>query len=326
MKRYIIGIDLGGTNIKSAVYSAAFEALVERNDPTEAAAGPIFVLDKIKRIVVDMLAELNAAQEEVKCMGMGIPGLLNPAEGLSYFSPNFPEWENIHIVQEMQNVFSFPVFIDNDVRTNLYGEWRFGAGAGVKNLMLLTLGTGLGSGIVMNGAVLYGETASAGEIGHMNMYREGRPCRCGSSGCLGRYVSAVGMVRTFTERLAEGRSSIVQERIDGKIENLTAQMISDAYDAGDGLAIEVMHETGQILGFGLAMAINLFNPGLVVIGGGMSAAGERLFASAREIVTKHSLRVSSQACTIVTAQLGGNAGRVGAAFYGSGRLSGEISV
>ena len=107
---------------------------------------------------------------------MGIPGLLDPKEGLSIFSPNFPNWENIHVVDRMKAVFDFPVFIDNDVRVNLYGEWRFGSGAGYRNVVLLTLGTGLGSGIINDGKVVYGTTSSAGEIGHMNMYREGRPC------------------------------------------------------------------------------------------------------------------------------------------------------
>jgi glucokinase len=124
-------------------------------------------------------------ETEVDCMGMGIPGLLNPEDGVSIFSPNLPGWENIHVVKAMKEAFSFLVHIDNDVRVNLYGEWFFGAGIGYRNMVLITLGTGLGSGIVVDGNVLYGTTASVGEIGHMNMYREGRPCRCGSSGCLG---------------------------------------------------------------------------------------------------------------------------------------------
>lgn len=125
--------------------------------------------------------------DSIRCLSMGIPG-----------------GENIHVVQEMNVFFEFPTFIDNDIRVNLFGEWRFGAGIGYRNVVLLTLGTGLGSGIIKEGKVIYGKTSSTGEIGHMNMYREGRPCRCGSSGCLGRYVSAVGMVNTLIERLNEG--------------------------------------------------------------------------------------------------------------------------
>ncbi|WP_058302620.1 ROK family protein [Gorillibacterium timonense] len=320
MNGYRIGIDLGGTAIKSAIFDANMQPVLERCDPTEAAMGPQHVLHKITRIVQQMLAELSISESSVACMGMGIPGLLDPESGLSFFSPNFPEWENIHVVNEMKQAFAFPIFIDNDVRVNLYGEWLFGAGLDSKNILMVTLGTGLGSGIVVDGAMLYGKTASAGEIGHMNMYREGRPCRCGSSGCLGRYVSAIGMVRTFTERLEHGAESVILAWTGNDHSRITAQMISEAYDTGDALAIEVMHETGVLLGFGLSNAINLLNPELVIIGGGMSAAGDRLLTSVRETVKSHSLQVSSQACRIVPAALGGEAGMVGAAAYGSRRL------
>jgi len=169
--------------------------------------------------------------------------------------------------------FHFPVFIDNDVRMNLYGEWLYGAGLNSTNLILITLGTGLGSGIVTEEKVMYGETSSAGEIGHMNMYREGHPCNCGSSGCLGRYVSVVGMVNTFIEKSKVGRISIIEEWVNYDNSNIEAYMISKAYDLHDNLSIEVMHETGEILGFCLANIVNLFNPEIIIVGGGMSLAG-----------------------------------------------------
>lgn len=321
MSVYTVGIDLGGTNIKAAVFDENRRIVRERSDRTNAEGGPSHVLNKIKHIVRQMLQELKANDADVACMGLGIPGLLDPKEGLSIFSPNFPDWENVHVVKEMNNEFSFPIYIDNDVRVNLYGEWYFGAGKGFSNIVLITLGTGLGSGIVVDGNVLYGTTASAGEIGHMNMYREGRPCRCGSSGCLGRYVSAVGMVRTFTERLEQGQTSLIQGWVGGSYQKITAKMISDAYDLGDNLAMEVMHETGRMLGFGLSNAINLFNPELIIIGGGMAAAGDRLLCTVRETVQQHSLQLSSQACKVVQAELGERAGVYGAAAYAKRRLS-----
>lgn len=320
MSTYIIGIDLGGTNIKSAIFNMEFQIIHERSDPTEAINGPDHVLNRMKEIVREMMLAEGINQSSIKCMGMGIPGLLNPDEGLSIFSPNFPEWENIHVVNQMKSDLDFPVFIDNDVRVNLYGEWLFGAGYGYKNLVLITLGTGLGSGIVNNGKVIYGATSSAGEIGHMNMYREGRPCRCGSSGCLGRYVSALGMVRTFTDKLEEGRTSIISQWVEDDQTAITAHMISDAYDHGDLLAIEVMHETGKILGFGLSNVINLLNPEVIIVGGGMSAAGDRLLNSVRETIGNHALKLSSQVCRIEQAKLGGHAGMIGAAAYANSKM------
>lgn len=321
MRKYIIGIDLGGTNIKSSIFTLEFQKIHERSDPTEAVKGPFHVLNRIVHIIQEMLSSEGIESASILCMGMGIPGLLDPEQGLSIFSPNFPGWDNIHVVNYMKNHFEFPVYIDNDVRVNLYGEWQFGAGTDYKNLILITLGTGLGSGIVNEGKVLYGTTSSAGEIGHMNMYREGRPCRCGSSGCLGRYVSAVGTVKTFTDKLEQGRSSMILEWVGEDWTTITARMISEAYDLGDLLAIEVMHETGKTLGFGLSNVINLFNPEVIIIGGGMSAAGDRLLNTVRDTVEKHALRLSSRACKIVQAKLGGQAGMIGAAAYAKNKMS-----
>ncbi|MNC01571.1 Glucokinase [compost metagenome] len=325
MNSYIIGIDLGGTNIKAGLYDADFAPVNECSIHTEAADGPAHVLERI-RLAVDMLTvEKGIGLGQVRGMGMGIPGLLDPEEGLSVFSPNFPGWEQVHVVREMKQHYSFPVYIDNDVRVNLYGEWLHGAGRSCSNLVLLTLGTGLGSGIVHDGKVLYGTTFSAGEIGHMNMYRQGRPCRCGSSGCLGRYVSAVGMVNTFKEKLAAGRDSIIREWTGGDEAAITAKMISEAYDLHDPLAVEVMHETGELLGFGLANVINLLNPQRIVVGGGMAAAGERLLGAVRQTVKSHALKLPRGSCEIVQAELGSRAGTLGAAAYAQQRMSRQYS-
>jgi glucokinase len=320
MSQYTIGIDLGGTNIKAAIFNSEFKTLIEKSTPTEATKGPNHVIGRIIETINEMINTTNLSLSDIKCMGMGIPGLLDPNEGLSIFSPNFPDWENIHVVNEMKTYFDFPTFIDNDVRVNLYGEWRYGSGIGCHNLVLITLGTGLGSGIINDGKVIYGKTSSAGEIGHMNMYREGRPCKCGSSGCLGRYVSAVGMVNTLIEKLNAGHRSIIQEWVGLDQSKISAKIISEAYDLGDNLAIEVMHETGRILGFGLSNIINLLNPEMIIVGGGMSAAGDRLLNTVRETVAGHALKLSSKACKIQEAQLGGRAGMIGAASYAEERL------
>src|SRR5690606_8635384 len=177
-----------------------------------------------------------------------ITGFMDPQEGMSFHSPNFPNWRNIHVVNIMKETFDFPVYIDNDVRVNLYGEWWFGAGVGYKHLMLITLGTGLGSGVVSDGKVIYGTTASAGELGHLNMYADGPPCGCGNNGCLETYASATGIANTMKRELAAGRSSIIDKWTEGDHSLITAKMISEAYDAGDELAIEVLRYTGEILG------------------------------------------------------------------------------
>lgn len=319
MKPYIIGVDLGGTNIKVSVFDANFKKLGENRAPTGAADGWQAVLERIDGCTRELLDQCSLTMEQVAAAGMGIPGLMDRKKGISQFSPNFTGWKDVPVSSWFREKWGVPVFIDNDVRVNLYGEWKFGAGRDRENLVLLTLGTGLGSGIVMDGRVLYGATGSAGEVGHMNMYREGRPCRCGSSGCLGRYVSALGMLRTFREKLDSGRESVVSNWVKNS-EGITAKMISEAFDLGDPTAIETLTETGELLGFGLVNLINLFNPERVIIGGGMAAAGERLLAPARKVVQEHALEISCNACDLVTAQLGDAAGMLGAAYYASTQI------
>lgn len=322
MKRYIIGVDLGGTNIKAGIYDPDFVAVNEVSIPTEAAEGPSHVLGRIREAVRLITSGAVISLDLVEGMGIGVPGLLDPVAGISIFSPNFPGWDNVHIINEMKPYYDFPIFIDNDVRVNLYGEWLQGAGRGYNNLVLITLGTGLGSGIVNDGKVLYGTSYSAGEIGHMNMYRSGRPCKCGSSGCLGRYVSAIGMVNTFKEKLNEGRRSMIQTWTNDQEDRITALMISEAYELGDALSIEVMQETGTILGFGLANVVNILNPELIIIGGGMAAAGDKLLNPVKETVNQHALKLSGGKCRIVQAELGSRSGTIGAASYAMNKMQG----
>ena len=172
----------------------------------------------------------------------------------------------------------------------------FGAGKGFKNIILIAIGTGLGSGIVVDGHVLYGANDSVGEIGHMNMYRHGRACRCGSSGCLGRYVSAVGMINTFKEKDID-HMSIVNRWVNN-CDEITAKMICQAYDLNDSIVVATLKETGEILGYGITNLINLFNP-------------ERII---------HALEIASNNCDLVVAELGEQAGMYGAAKYAKRKL------
>lgn len=248
-------------------------------------------------------------------MGIGVPGILDIKNGISRFSPNFPKWEEVPIVAWMESHLHIPTYIDNDARVNLYGEWKFGAGKNRNNVLMITLGTGLGGAAVIDGRVIYGATGSAGEIGHINMFREGRECRCGSSGCLGRYVSALGILRTFREKVQAGQHSIICDWVNHDLDKVTADMLSRAYDDGDAVTIETIQETGKLLGYGLCAVFSLYNPEIIIVGGGMSRMGERLLQYTREILNTHALRIPYGCCTIVTAVLGDAAGMLGAAVY-----------
>lgn len=315
MEKYYIGVDLGGTNIKVSVFDTKFRKSGEKRTPTEVNYGSEHVLIRIYNTITDLLDELHLNTEDVLCMGMGVPGILDIQNGISRFSPNFPKWEEVPIVAWMENHLKVPTYIDNDARVNLYGEWKFGAGKNRRNVLMITLGTGLGGAAVVDGRVIYGATGSAGEIGHINMYRQGRECRCGSSGCLGRYVSALGILRTFQEKVREGRSSIICDWVEDDLEKVTADMLSRAYDESDPVAIETMQETGELLGYGLCAVYSLYNPEIIIFGGGMANMGDRLLQYTKDVLDSHALRIPYGSCTIVTAVLGDAAGMLGAAEY-----------
>lgn len=308
-----LGIDLGGTNIKLGLFDSNLSLIANSRTETESEKGSSVVVKNLFKGIESILQENNVASHQLQAIGIGVPGLIDIENGISLFSPNFADWENVPLAALIENKTHVPVFIDNDVRMNLYGEWLKGIGKNKENIVLITLGTGLGAGVVMGGNVLYGKTSSAAEIGHMNMVRNGRPCACGSSGCFGRYVSARGMVATAKEKIQAGTDTILLGWTRGNTDLITAKMISDAYDAEDKLAREVLQETGEMFGFGLVNVINLYNPELIIIGGGMAKAGERLLQPARKIVKQRALKISSAACEIVYAELGDSAGIVGAA-------------
>lgn len=310
-----LGIDLGGTNIKIGLLNDDLTVQTKLKVPTESETNSQTVMANMIAGIKQLLAETQTDTSQIKAIGIGVPGQMDIKKGLSIFSPNFTHWENVPVVQLIEAQFHLPTYIDNDVRVNLYGEWQLGAGRGKQDVLMVTLGTGLGAAIITDGQMMYGKSNSAGELGHLNMYRHGRPCACGSSGCLGRYVSARGMVKTVQEHLAAGETSVITEWTHNDQTQITAKMVSEAYDQQDQLAQTVMQETGEILGYGLASAINLYNPERIIIGGGMAATGDRLLTPTRAVIAVHALKVAREVCDIVPAQLGAWAGMIGAGVY-----------
>ena len=312
---YYCGIDLGGTNIKVGIFDQEFNQVCEIRKKTNEHLGPKVVISTIVEAIHQAIHTMELSEKDLYSIGMGVPGIMDIEKGISIFSPNFTDWSDVPIIQEIKAHIDVPIFIDNDVRVNLYGEWFFGKGKGKENLVLLTIGTGLGAGVIVNNQVLYGATNSAGEVGHMNIVIGGRECKCGSKGCLGRYVSARGIQRTFMEKV-EHRESIVTKWLNDDYSLLTPEIISKGFDSGDPVCVEVFQETGEYLGYGLKNIMNLFNPERIIIGGGVSKAGDRILNGAKEIVSNHALKVSQTACDIVIGELSDFAGVIGAAAYG----------
>ncbi|WP_318750106.1 ROK family protein [Thermaerobacter composti] len=322
MEPLVMGIDIGGTNVVLAAADAKRHVVAERVIPTRAVDGPDGVLDRIAREVERLLTELPG-RSRLAGIGVGVPGLVSSTQGLSRISPNLG-WRDVNVAEYFHRRFGVPTWIDNDVRVATLGEHVFGAGRGLRNFICVTLGTGVGAGIVLDGQLYVGVTESAGEIGHLTVEKEGLPCGCGNRGCLEQYASGRAIARRAQERLREGVRSSLWTLVDGAVDRVTAKHVAAAFAQGDDLAREVLTEAAEYLAIGLAGAIHLFNPERIIVGGGVSLAGEPFLELVRQAVGRRVWEVPLSAVSIVRAELGDRSGVMGAAALALRRLSGAV--
>lgn len=320
MADVVLGIDLGGTQVKTALVSRSKELLSKDSRPTHAAEGLDAVLDVLADSADAAIAGAGRSRDDLMAVCVGAPGPGNPHTGVVFSPPNLPGWKDVPLAELMTERLGVPCFIDNDANVACYGEFWMGAGQGVQSMCLLTLGTGVGGGIVVFGKLLRGIDGTAAEIGHMIVQRDGRPCGCGARGCLEAYGSVPGMVQTAVEGIESGRKTVLMDRCGGNPETLTGEMISDVAAAGDEFAIGVIQETGAWLGVGISGLINLFNPEKVVLAGGMTNAGPVLIDAIRIRALHDAFDVPANRVEIVPAALGEDAGVLGAAGIALDRL------
>jgi len=313
MKNILIGVDLGGTNIKTAAVSRDGDILGKDSRPTQAELGLEGVLENINTSVNAVLEGANLTLDNVLAAGVGAPGPMNWQTGVVFSPPNLPGWKNVPLADLLKEKWGIPCFVDNDANVACYGEFWLGAGKGIESMVLLTLGTGVGGGIVVLNQLLRGPDGTAAEIGHLCVCRDGRECNCGARGCLETYASVTGMVRTAVEGIHNGAKTLLIERCNQDLNRLTGKMISDAAVQGDEFAQWVIRETGIWLGTAIGSLINLLNPERVVLAGGMVAAGEMLFEPIRETALKQSFEVPGHRAMIVRAELAPDSGVIGAA-------------
>lgn len=314
---YIVGIDLGGTNIVVGVLPVdGGEVHAVRSLPTDSARGPKFVVDRmvsmVEQAIETVMQEQGVERSAFAGVGIGSPGPLNRSTGTIIATPNLG-WRNFPLRDLISNAVDLPASLDNDANCATYGEWWMGAGKDVDTLVGLTLGTGIGGGIVLNGRVFHGVNDVAGEIGHMTIDSTGRKCKCGNYGCLEQYASGPAIALRAVEGIEAGVETMLPDLVQGKLEEITAATVYEAAVLGDLYANEVMKETAKFLGAGVASIINVLNPEMVVISGGVTRAGDRLFSPLREEVRRRAFRVAVESCDIVSAQLDGTAGVIGAA-------------
>ncbi len=305
MAQVVIGVDLGGTNLRTALLSADGDILDKRKEPTHAADG-------WKKVVARLVDNINQQREtaeqrglHVMAVGVGAPGIIQMDKGVVVKSPNFPDWNNLPLRDELEKALRIPVVIENDANAAALGEqWR-GAACGIESMILLTLGTGVGGGIVLNNKIWQGADGMAGEVGHMTLIPDGRPCGCGNTGCLEMYASARGIVQSYRE--ASGMTEATQAS------EVTSEMVYRAARNGDPVALRVMKDMGRLLGIGIANLINIFNPQMIVLGGGVKDAWDLFIGATHEEIMRRAFQVPAERTRIVPSLLGDDAGMIGAA-------------
>lgn len=307
MGLYCFGIDVGGTTVKCGLFKTDGVLVEKWEIPTRTENNGSEIVPDVAKTIEEKLAEKNISKEEVDGIGIGVPGPVN-AEGDVIAAVNL-FWGYKKLSKELSELTGLTVKVGNDANVAALGEAWKGAAAGAKNVILVTLGTGVGGGIIVDGKIVAGHHGAGGEIGHANvMHDETETCNCGNKGCLEQYTSATGIVRLAKQELASSEEpSVLREE-----KELSAKAVLDGYKSGDALSVRVMDKVGEILGGALAMFTAVVDPETIVIGGGVSKAGQPLV----DCIASHYKKYAFSACRetpIVIANLGNDAGIYGAA-------------
>ena len=311
--KYVIGIDLGGTNIAGGIVDETGTVLTEVAEPTEADLGGGIVLQKLIAVAHSLIDSRPSEVESIAAIGVGSPGCVDPQRGVVVSEAyNIPGWKGMDIAAQMLDATGLATYVDNDVNTAALGETWFGAGKCVRDLICITIGTGIGGGLVIDRKVHHGARFLAGEVGHSTVVLDGRPCLCGSLGCLEAYASGPAIGRTAQELVRRGLAPGIVETAENPHE-VTAKDVATAAAAGDQTAIGIFLEAGRYVGATLANLVNVLNPEMIVIGGRVARAGDVLLAPIRREIQRRALEVATKGLQVVPAQLGDRAVLVGAA-------------
>ena len=310
----ILAIDLGGTKIITAIFSKG-QLIAKERCLTLADEGPPSVINRLLSSVDYILSLKNIDPSQLDSISLAVAGAIDSERGLVTSSPHLPGWHDVPLRDIVKGKYRVNTFLLNDASAAALGEHRFGVGRGVANLILLTVGTGIGGGIIINGRLYDGPCGSAGEIGHMTIDVNGQSCKCGNIGCLETLASGTAMAEEARRRIAHGESSSLVELVGGKIEDITAEKIGVAARSGDSLALDVIARAGAYLGVGMVNLVNIFNPEMIVVGGAVANLGDLLLDPARQAVKERAFRLSAQSVRIVSAQLGDEAGVYGATAF-----------
>ncbi|HLQ72432.1 MAG TPA: ROK family glucokinase [Bacillota bacterium] len=312
MSESIIGVDVGGTTIKIGFLSENGDILAKCEIPTNKTNNGSAILTDMWKTISDEMYHLDIKKDDIIGIGVGVPGFVNSEKGIVDEAVNIG-WKNVKIRDELRSLSDLPVCVANDANTAVLGENWLGAGNQAKNVLAITLGTGVGGGIIVNGELVNGENGTAGEIGHSTVKINGLPCNCGKKGCLETIASATGIVKQAEVAINNNPSSELATYYN-EHGDISAKDVFDMAKNGNKLCKEIIHYTMDILGFSLANIATVLNPSKILIGGGVSKAGDILIEGLKDSFQNYALPRTNDVCTIKLAELGNDAGMTGAAF------------
>ena len=315
--RWVLGIDIGGTSlVVAAVPVAGGKPNAIRSESTYPERGPEDAVKRIASMAEDVIEQTLKAEggcrKEFVGVGIGCPGPLDLDQGFIVTTPNLG-WDGFPIRSRISSELKLPASLDNDANCATFGEWWLGAAQGVESLVGVTLGTGIGGGYIERGRLMRGASGSAFELGHTTINFEGRTCACGNRGCLEAYASGPNIASRARDALTVGAKSVLSAMVEGDLNRITAETVYDALLDGDALSARLIQETAELLGIGLANVVNLFNPEMIVLVGGVSRAAEYLLDPLHESLRNRAFSSAVDACKIVPGSLPTTAGVIGAA-------------
>lgn len=305
-KKCVIGIDLGGTKISGAISDLNGNILSQYITPTLAEEGEEAVLNRIIEVIEKVISDSDKSSDEIKAIGIGSPGPLDAKKGIIITTPNLP-FKNFALVEPIQKKFGIHTYLDNDANVAAIGEYLFGAGKGTKNMVFVTVSTGIGGGAIINGYIYRGNTSNALEIGHTTLVEDGPRCNCGNYGCAEALASGTAIGKMANEAIESGAKTSLTN-----YDKVTSYEVFVEAKKGDKVAVDIIDKCLNYLGICIANIVNTFDPEMVIIGGGVSKAGDIVFDKVKEVVNKRAFKAISESCKIVPAGLGTDAGVIGA--------------
>jgi glucokinase-like ROK family protein len=308
---YSMGVDLGTLHTTIVITNLLGRIEKRIEYPTNGHQDKDKIIEKLIAAIHNINKDFGVKWEKMAGIGVAAPGLIDK-KGTMLITPNFG-WKDTPLGEILKKEFHIPVFVDNNVNAMALAEFEFGKGQGARNFVFINVGMGIGAGVVINGKLFHGESNCTGEIGHTTVDYNGPKCSCGNKGCLEVMASGPAIAKRAIKAIKEGEKSLIYKLVNRDLNQVTAEIVSKAANQGDKLGLNIMEETGEYLGTGVANIINLFNPELVIVGGGVTQAGDLIFKPLKKAVQKRAFSVSAEIAKIVPASLGKDCTVIGAA-------------